>query len=179
MPEALRTRLRHVLESRYAHLRHNLERIVGSRDGAHDALQETWVRLENIGDATTVRNPAAYLLRMAVNVAAHQHRRDDDPVAPEDIDALFHAPDASANPERTASARSDIAAVDLALASLTPRCLAIFVAAKRDGQSNREIAQAMGISARLVEKELHRALQACQQAVGQPAYTRQRGARGI
>ena len=56
MPD-LRTKLKRHLSSRYAVLRWRLERVVGCKHHAADALQETWLRLE----AMVAPGPAAAL----------------------------------------------------------------------------------------------------------------------
>jgi RNA polymerase sigma-70 factor (ECF subfamily) len=105
--------LRKLLVSRYSYLAKRLERVTGSKDGAADALHETWMRLESANIATPVANGDAYLLGMAN------------------------------------------------MRGLTPRRRAILLAARVDGQLNREIAEQYGISLRLVESELSAAMKYC------------------
>ena len=70
----LRTKLDRHLSSRYAVLRWRLERVIGCKHHAADALQETWLRLEAMVSpgptAAPVHHPDAYLLRMAANIAS-------------------------------------------------------------------------------------------------------------
>ena len=110
MPDSLRARLRGVLVTRYGQLRRKLEYIVGTGERASDALQETWLRLESMPGNTAVRNPDAYLLQMAVNVATDQYRREHRKLNDADIDALFDVEDELADPERIVAARSEIIA---------------------------------------------------------------------
>ena len=175
MPDSLRARLRGVLVTRYGQLRRKLEYIVGTGERASDALQETWLRLESMPGNTAVRNPDAYLLQMAVNVATDQYRREHRKLNDADIDALFDVEDELADPERIVAARSEIAALETALRQLTPRQREILLAAHIDGQLNREIAARLDISLSLVEKELRHALRHCQQYVGAPADMAARG----
>ena len=168
MPEALRSRLRALLVSRYAQLRRKLEYIVGSVEGAADALQETWLRLETMPRTAAVSNPDAYLLQMAVNVATDQYRREHRKLTNGDIDAMFDVEDELADPERIAMGRSEIEALEEALRKLTPRRRDILLAAHVDGLLNREIAERFDISQSLVEKELRHALRDCQERLGAP-----------
>ncbi|QRF62032.1 RNA polymerase sigma factor [Variovorax sp. UC122_21] len=165
--------LRARVVARYAELRGRLERIVGSRDDAADAMQETWLRLATTAGETgaqpgspasnpaTIHNPDAYLLRMAANIAIDRYRQDDALLARVEIDALVHIVDETADPERIASARSDIEALGEVLARMPARRRAILVAARVEGRLNSEIAQRLDVSLSTVEKELRAALDYC------------------
>lgn len=179
MGEAVGARLQSLLVSRYVQLRRKLERIVGSSDGAQDALQETWLRLHSVDGATVVKNPEAYLLRIAVNAAARDHRHAGALLSEQDVEAMFQVPDELADPARITAARSEIEVLEKVLRQLSPRCRAIFMAARLDGMLNREIADHFGVSLSLVEKELSYALRLCQQATERSATQRRQGGRGL
>ncbi|WP_241021973.1 RNA polymerase sigma factor [Burkholderia sp. Ac-20353] len=159
----MRSLLMNLLVSRYATLRKRLEFFLGSRDKAADALQETWVRLETLPKVGTVSNADAYLLRMAVNISVDQHRKEhrETPLEEAQIDALFEAEDELADPARILEGRRKVDALIEIVEGLTPRRQEILLAARVDGLLNTEIAQRMGISLRLVEKELSEALKHC------------------
>ena len=161
MSESLSSSLRARMVARYAELRGKLERIVGSRDDAADAMQETWLRLAAMGEGTTVHNPDAYLLRMAANIATDQYRQDNVLLARGEIVELLHIADEANDPERVASARSDVQALSQVLQRMPARRRAILVAARVEGQLNSEIAKHMDVSVSTVEKELHAALEFC------------------
>ncbi|HEY3599391.1 MAG TPA: RNA polymerase sigma factor [Paraburkholderia sp.] len=163
--------LRNLLVSRYSYLVKRLERVTGSRDGAADALHETWLRLESANIAAPVANGDAYILGMANNVAIDQHRSERRHVHDDDVDMLLELPDELADPERIVAARRKVEALKDILRGLTPRRRAILLAARVDGQLNREIAEHFGISLRLVESELSAAMKYClkrMQEVGDP-----------
>jgi RNA polymerase sigma-70 factor (ECF subfamily) len=153
--------LRKLLVSRYSYLAKRLERVTGSKDGAADALHETWMRLESANIATPVANGDAYLLGMANNVVIDQHRRERRHEHEEDVDLLLELPDELADPERIVAARRKVEALKDIMRGLTPRRRAILLAARVDGQLNREIAEQYGISLRLVESELSAAMKYC------------------
>jgi RNA polymerase sigma factor (sigma-70 family) len=161
MSEGVSSTLRARLAARYAELRGKLERIVGSRDDAADAMQETWLRLTTMGEARAVHNPDAYLLRMAANIATDQYRQDNVLLVRGELDELVHIVDEAGDPERIASARSDVRALSLVLARMPARRRAILVAARVDGQLNSEIAASLHVSVSTVEKELRAALAFC------------------
>jgi RNA polymerase sigma factor (sigma-70 family) len=161
MSETTRALLKKLLVSRYATLVRQLERTAGSKDGAADALHETWLRLENGPALGPVANADAYILGIARNVVVDQHRREQRHVHEEEIDELLEIPDELADPERIVAARLKVEALKGILRGLTPRRRAILVAARVDGQLNREIAERFGISLRLVESELSVAMKYC------------------
>ncbi|SAI65813.1 ECF family sigma factor [Bordetella ansorpii] len=164
MSDCARTTLRLRLAARYAELRARLERMVGSRDAAAEALQETWLRLG--GGAQTggpVHNPDAYLLRMAANIATDAFRRDSMLVSDSEREALLHIADEVADPARIVTARRDLAALEAALAELPPRRRAILAAARVDGLLNSEIAERFEVSVATVKKELQQAMKHCRE----------------
>jgi RNA polymerase sigma factor (sigma-70 family) len=169
MPDSPRSTLRLRLTARYAELRRSLERIVGSRDDAADALQETWVRLETTATAAAgpVRNADAYLLRMAANIAIDTHRHNNVLLTDGDVEALMNIADEVGDPLRTVAARSELATLDEVLAEMPPRRRAILIAARMDGLLNTEIAERFGISESSVEKELRHAMRHCRERMAQ------------
>lgn len=167
MADDARTRLRSLFVAKYAHLRRRLEFIVGSREGAADAMQETWLRLDTMSEPAQVANADAYLLRIAANVAIDQHRREQRHLSAGEVDELFEVGDELADPDRIVSARRDIDALQQVIDTLPSRQRAILMAARIDGLLNREIAERFGISESLVEKELRYALRACRDGVRQ------------
>ncbi|HEY1607662.1 MAG TPA: RNA polymerase sigma factor [Paraburkholderia sp.] len=157
----VRVDLKQRLLARYGALLRRLEYMVGSRDGAADALQETWIRLDSMPETATVANPDAYLLGVASRVVVDQYRREQRHVHEEEIDELFESPDDVDNPERIVAARRTVDTLKVILEELPPRQRAILWAARVEGKLNRDIAEGFGISIRMVEKELSNALKYC------------------
>jgi RNA polymerase sigma factor (sigma-70 family) len=156
-----RADLKKLFVSRYGALLKRLEYLVGSSDGAADALHETWIRLETMPDAGQVANADAYILGVASNVVVDQYRRERRHIHEEEVDELFQFPDDLADPERIIAGRRKVDALKGILEELQPRRRAILWAARIDGKLNREIAEQFGISLRMVEKELSTALKYC------------------
>lgn len=161
MSDTSRSRLKSLFISRYTDLRRRLEYIVGSKDGAAEALQETWLRLDTMSEPAAIANTDAYLLRIAANVAIDQHRDQQRHLNEGEIDEMFDVPDELVDPERVVSARREVEALQEVVRDLSPRRQAILMAARVEGQLNREIAERFGISESLVEKELRYALRHC------------------
>ena len=161
MSNSSRIVLRKALVERYASLVRRLERVAGSKERAADAVHETWLRLESLTEAGPVANADAYLTTMASNIAIDQHRSERRHAHEEEIDHVLSIPDDLADPERIVAARRQVEALKVVLHGLTPRRRAILLAARVDGQLNREIATRFNISLRLVERELSAAMKHC------------------
>jgi RNA polymerase sigma factor (sigma-70 family) len=158
MSEGTRAQLKKLLVSRYAYLRQKLERVSGSKDGALDALQQTWVHLETMPEVGPVANADAYLLRIATNVVIEQYRTERRHLHEDELDEMFQVPDELADPERVVAARQEIDVLKDVLLALPARQQQILLAARVEGKLNREIARDLGVSLRLVERELSLAL---------------------
>src|ERR1700761_1406739 len=108
MSDSTRSDLKQRLVQRYAALLKRLEYVVGSKDGAADALHETWLRLETMTDTAPVANADAYLMGMASNVVVDHYRRERRHVHEDEVDELFQVSDELADPERIVAARLKI-----------------------------------------------------------------------
>jgi RNA polymerase sigma-70 factor (ECF subfamily) len=150
----------------YDELRARLTRRFGSVELASDVLQETWLRLENAAPADVVRSPRNYLLQMAANVALKRLRAENSFVTLTDAKMAIGIIDDMPDPECSAMARSEVAALARALSELTPRRRDILLASRLEGIQLWAIAERLGVSQRLVEIELKHALAHCALRVG-------------
>ena len=129
---------------------------LGSADEAEDALQDMWLRLDGLADRP-VAQPAAFLFRVASNMATDRrlslHRRGARDSAwlsvQTDADEL---PDA----ERDLIARDQLALVQRAIGDMPERMRTALVMFRFEDQSQRAIADRLGISVSGVEKLLQR-----------------------
>jgi len=158
--------LRALLVNRYGEFKVRLARRLGSTELAAEALQETWLRLQRPGQPGALERPDAYLFRIALNIAANHRDAARRRLALSEIEALRHVDDDELDPERIVTSRSEIAALAGALDELPARCRAIFFAARLDGMPHRTIAERHGISTRMVEREIKRALEHCSKRLG-------------
>jgi RNA polymerase sigma-70 factor (ECF subfamily) len=161
MAEDARAMLRRLLLAEYAELRRRLAARLGSPDRAADALQETFLRLERMAPAGPIARPRAYLLRTALNIASNQSATDRRRLSPLDVERLLEIPDAAPDPAQVAEARSELAALQRAIAELPPQRRAIAVAAWLDGRPNQALAEQFGVTLRTIQSELKRALEHC------------------
>ena len=135
---------------------------------ATDLAQEVYVRMLRVRDLSSIRNSEAYLYTVAGNLAKEHAARDRRRGIAVDIE------DATVQPELTELASFD-SEVDVAqqvkrlrevLRQLPPRCHAAIVLQYVHGLSYEEIAQRLGISLRMVKRDLGQALGHCRRRMG-------------
>lgn len=138
-----------------------LARGVGPAD-AEDLLQDLFVRIET-SETGPVRSPKAYLYQMLNNMA-HTRRRTEMRRQSRDAHYLDGNADGEADRQPDAEAvlasRDELARVEAHLRALPERTAWIFRQYRVEGQSQKDIAQELGISLSAVEKHLQRAYKA-------------------
>jgi RNA polymerase sigma factor (sigma-70 family) len=153
--------LRTLLAEGYYDFKRILTRRLGSVEAASDVLHETYLRLERFDGSASVANPQAYLLRMALNVASDRRSDQQRALTAVEIDDLWRLGSEVIDPETVAVGRSELALFKAALAELPERTRAILIAARLDELPHEVIAERFGISSRMVQHELRRALEHC------------------
>jgi RNA polymerase sigma-70 factor, ECF subfamily len=156
-----RVRLRGQLVENYESLVKKLTRCLGSADFAYEALHETFLRLDRVADAVTVRSPADYIFRVAINIDRDRRKARSNRLSTSEIDALLDLCDDTPDPARVVEARSDIDALKRALAELPSRPRDVLRSVAIEGRSSREVAAELGVSLRTVENDLQLALKHC------------------
>ncbi|CAB3737996.1 MULTISPECIES: RNA polymerase sigma factor [Achromobacter] len=155
--------LRALFLERYNDFRNQLRRRLGSDDLAHDAMQEAFLKVNDLPASSSIQQPAAYLFRVALNIAEDQRRRDSRLLTGVEISELIHLADEAADPARIAQGRNQIDAFQRALQKLPERTQQMVLAARVHELPHAEIARRYGVSERIVSKELKRALDHCAQ----------------
>ncbi|UZE50922.1 RNA polymerase sigma factor [Rhodopseudomonas sp. P2A-2r] len=153
--------LREALVSQYDEMKKVLTRRLGSEDLAGEALQETYLRLERPAQIGIIAAPKQYLLAIATNIARMRLRRERRSTSILDLDATLGIVDELPGPLQTLEARQQIEALQQAYDGLTPRRRQIVFSARVVGMRLADIAEQLGVSQRLVEKELKVALLQC------------------
>jgi RNA polymerase sigma-70 factor (ECF subfamily) len=161
MADSSRATLRDLLVQRYGQLKTLLSRKLGSSDLAGDALQDTWLRLENTEPLEAVRNPGAYLYRMAYHAAIDKQRAEVRRLSVGEVEAMLDLVSPEPGPAQIAEANSDLNELVRVLEQMPQRRRDILLAVRLDGLAQREVAERFGISLRLVELELKRAQEFC------------------
>jgi RNA polymerase sigma factor (sigma-70 family) len=154
------------LESVFLENRVALLRYLGSRLRdpalAEDLLQDLWLKLASV-ETGPIAAPLPYLYRMAENLALDRRRsalrrasREEAWTRAQTDGPLDTPVDDSPSAERILIARDDLRRVNAAIDSLPERTAFVFRAARIERHPQKEIAAALGISLRAVEKHLQR-----------------------
>jgi RNA polymerase sigma-70 factor (ECF subfamily) len=175
--ETNRIRLRGQLVENYDGLIRKLTRRLGSSDFAHEALHETFLRLDRVTDVEPVRSPADYIFRTAINIAKDRQKAQNYRVSAIEIDALLELSDDGPDPARIAEARSEIEAFKRALAELPPRPREVLCSISIEGQRPQDVAARLKVSLRTVESDLKLALCHCADTLDHTLWRRLGGPR--
>ena len=149
--------LQQVFLAQRASLARLLTARLGSADDAEDALQDMWLKLDQLTDRP-VAQPAAFLFRVAANMATDRRlsagRRGARDQAWLDVQTeADELPDA----ERALLAREQLRKVEAAMTDMPDRMRIALVMFRFEDQPQRAIAERLGISVSGVEKLLQRA----------------------
>ncbi len=145
-----------------------LVRRVACSETANDLLQDTFFRLINARSSQPIKNPRAFIYRIAANLATdHLRRHRYDNVDLNGIEIATIA-DEAATPEQCLLSRQQLDLCEQALDQLSPLCLKIFALSRFEGYTHQQIAEELGISVSWVEKNIIRALKQCKLAINRP-----------
>lgn len=129
---------------------------------AADLTQEAFMRLSEsgAGAAGAVGNPRAYLYRVAHNLAVDHVRRQSPrrDAAPVSDAVLAEVPDGRPSPEQVLGERQRLDIARSAVLDLPERTRQVFVLARLDGLTYRQVAETLGISESSVQKHLAKAV---------------------
>lgn len=126
------------------------------RPDAEDLLHAAYLRLEHYRAEHVVDNPAAFLVKTAVNIGVDQHRHDSflsNPTPFGDVDIQSDAP----LQDEVLASRVRLERVKAGLLKLTPRTRDVFLMHRLEGLKYREIAARLSISESAVEKHISKA----------------------
>ena len=146
-----------------------LRRRVGDRHVADDLMQEALTRMMKYREADEIQDHKLMLFRIANNLVFEYHRtrkrhHAGDHVSLTEMDEL-QTPAPSVESIIDARRAIDIL-LKRTIIELPPKCRLAFMLSRFDGMSYPQIAQRMGISVKMVEKHITKALLACRAAVG-------------
>ena len=142
------------------------QRLRVSQD-ADDVAQETYVRLMQYEGSREIRSPLSMMFRIAINVAndlgrSELARRASHQCPLDDVELVSDAPSV----EREIEACQDLELLYAAIAELSPKCRQVFLLSRARQMTYPEIARHCGISLKMVEKHISRALAVCAKKVG-------------
>lgn len=154
-------------ESVYEELMGFVRARVGCSATAADIVQETYLRAAASPLGSELKNPRAFLYRVAGNLAVDHIRVERSRaryVVHETVPEDRH-PEAL-SPEKTLEDRQRLLALVRAVEELPPRCREVFILRKFEDLHQAEIAARLGISRNMVEKHLRHALLHCLARLG-------------
>lgn len=134
-------------------------RRVRNSDDIPDLVQDVFLRLANLKDLSEIRQPERYIFSTASSALRDQLRRDQvrQRHSHEEFDDEFHG-GSELSPERVTAGRFAVRELGDVIARLPERTRDIFMLRTFEDMASREIASALGISQRAVEKHYARAL---------------------
>ena len=151
-------------ERRPSLMRYLTSRLSDASD-AQDVAQDVYLRLVSMPEPEAVENPAAYVFRIAANLANDFHRKKRRYADVVDLETLSERGEDDGNAfVRQMEARSELKQLDAILNELPPLYRSVLLLRKRDGYSHAEIAEQLNISPHTVHMYLKRALSACRAA---------------
>ena len=132
------------------------------RDESGDAVHDAYLRLVSYGDTDALENPRAYLYRVTANVAndygsRSHHRVEHIDVQSEGFDLVDEAP----GPADQIEQRDMLERCARALGELPEIYGHVLLLNRIDGMTQAEIATALGIPKRTVERYIAKALAHC------------------
>lgn len=143
-----------------------LHRIVRCEQTAADLTQETYMRLVNLAQTTSVTFPRALLFRTATNLAIDYLRKGKfERHTGEVLDIAMDVPSSAPSAERAVLDKQRLKVFLQAIDTLSPRCREAFLLHRVHDCSYREIAARLNISQSAVEKLIMRALLHCRTAI--------------
>jgi RNA polymerase sigma-70 factor (ECF subfamily) len=146
-----------------------LRRRLGDREIAADLTQETLLRMLKYRESPEIKDRRAMLFRIAHNLVLEYRRAQYRHHAAQHVSLDDVVPLRMDQPamETVLDARRAIdRLLNCTLANLPPKCRLAFMLNRFDGLTYPQVAARMGISVKMVEKHITRALVACRLAVG-------------
>jgi RNA polymerase sigma factor (sigma-70 family) len=137
---------------------------VRSSADARDLAQEAYVRLLRLERKDTIRDPRAYLYRIAANILYEFELKRKSEVV-----GLARWSDERRSDAEFGYAEADVETLTLrrrlesVLADLSPKCRAVLILHRRDGMTYEEIGSKIGISMSMVKKYLTQGLRHCRE----------------
>jgi RNA polymerase sigma-70 factor (ECF subfamily) len=162
--------LAEISRNHYAALVRFLSVRTGSVEDAEEIVQEAFAKMLALDRPGTISFLASYVWRVAVNLAIDRRRqralrerytRSQLPVETREFSA-----------ESTVEARERLAIVERAIGNLPARCLEAFILHVLNGLTFDEVGREMGISGRMAQKHLARALEYLQSCLDSADGTR-------
>jgi RNA polymerase sigma-70 factor (ECF subfamily) len=147
-------------------LKKYLRRYLSRRQDIEDVVQDIFVRAYESERIQEIRSPKSYLFKIAKHLALNEVQRKSHQLMTYVGDmAELDVIDDSRGGEEALDLQHRLAILNRAIADLPPQCQRVLVMRKIYGYSHKEVAEALNITVKTVEKHLAKGLQRCQQAL--------------
>ncbi|MGO2450250.1 sigma-70 family RNA polymerase sigma factor [Pseudomonas taetrolens] len=150
-----------MLENYYRELVSFLSARLGNAQAAEDVVHDAYVRVLERTAAEPIEQPRAFLYRTALNLVIDGHRRNTlrqiEPLDVLDTEERFFSP----SPQVLMDHGQRLEMLQRALAELPAACRDSFLLRKLEGLSHLEIAERLGVSRSVVEKNIVNAMKHC------------------
>jgi RNA polymerase sigma-19 factor, ECF subfamily len=135
---------------------------------ARDLAQEAYVRLLRMERKDLIRNPRAYLYRIAANILYEfELKRKADVAGLSRWSDEQHGDSDSGYGENEVEDLALRSRLDRVLSELSPKCRAVLILHRRDGMTYDEIGAEIGISSSMVKKYLSQGLRHCRERLAE------------
>lgn len=135
-----------------------LIRRLRNREDAQDLAQETYLRFLQLPDPGVVRNPAAYLFRIAFNLMSEWRMRNDRSVVSCDSDMLARRSNLAADEPGPIDQLLSQEHLEKVLEQIPATYRRVLLMSKCDGLSNDQIAQRLNLTPETITRYLGRAM---------------------
>lgn len=149
-------------------LLHFLRNRISPAEEAEEAVQDSFMRLLRYQYSKPAFAWRFLLYRIASNIVTDHARyaRSHHAMRHVQLDDLAIAT-SEPSPERQVSGKQELALLRTAILELSPKCRQVFLLNRVRGMSYAQIARHLGISVKMVEKHIHKAVTLCLDKVNQ------------
>ncbi|NOU21868.1 MAG: RNA polymerase sigma factor [Methyloglobulus sp.] len=158
----------HILAAHQDELLRFIVRKVNCPETAQDIFQDTYIRYTNYPEKSRIENHRAFIFRIAANLVTDYERKNrvrERFIGIEELEIDSFPQGDNFQPEQLLSTQERLELMAHTVEGLPSRCREVFILRRVEGLSHAEIAKRLDISPRMVEKHLHRALLALQNAL--------------
>jgi len=155
------------VQQQYSGLVGFLRQRTGNRQDAEDAAQESFAKLLRYRDSEPAQAWPKLLYRIAINVVHDHFRLARSHCATGHVELEGDALASSRpTPEESTARDQQLALLGQAILDLPPKCKRVYLLIRVHGMSHQQVAGLCGISTKMVEKHLAKALVALTRKVG-------------
>jgi RNA polymerase sigma-70 factor (family 1) len=146
---------RKVFDEHYQSLRNYLFYLSGDTGWSDDAVQQVFLVVWEKRNSLREGNLQPFLFKVARNLFLKEKRRERVMLR---FDSLYNESDGVFTPEEIFLDRESDSRLQKAMSELPEKCRTVFLMSRIDEMTNQQLANAMGISVKAIEKHITKAL---------------------